>query len=92
LTLATLFSKGFDYAGFLTGRIRQKIQAEPEKYFGLGDVSGFQGLKCDHPYFYLTPDALVIYFPLYDIAPYSSGIPEFRILWADMEKGLKVRP
>ena len=27
--------------------------------------------------FYLTPDYVVIYFQQYDIAPYSTGIPEF---------------
>lgn len=29
--------------------------------------------------FYMTPDSLVIYFQQYDIAPYSSGIPQFFI-------------
>ncbi len=29
--------------------------------------------------FYLTPEGIVIYYQQYDIAPYSSGIPEFLI-------------
>ena len=29
--------------------------------------------------YYLTPKGIVIYFQQYDIAPYSSGLPEFLI-------------
>jgi hypothetical protein len=38
--------------------------------------------------FYLTPDALVIYFGQYDIAPYSSGIPEFHIPYKKVNAAL----
>ena len=31
--------------------------------------------------YYLTPRGIVIYFGQYDIAPYSSGIPEFLIIY-----------
>lgn len=27
----------------------------------------------------MTPDGIVIYFQQYDIAPYSSGLPEFEL-------------
>ena len=40
-------------------------------------------------HFFLEPDNLVIYFPLYEIAPYSSGIPQFRIPYTLLRDYLK---
>ena len=37
----------------------------------------------------LEPNNLVIYFPLYEIAPYSSGIPQFRIPYTLLREYLK---
>lgn len=56
--------------------IHAKIVAEPEIYFitefGSDDFNTDQG-------FYLQADGAVIYFSLYEIAPYASGIQEFFI-------------
>ena len=41
-------------------------------------VYDFKGLK-DEQKFYIEDDDLVIYFDLYDIAPYALGIPKFKI-------------
>ena len=40
-------------------------------------------------HFFLEPNNLVIYFPLYEIAPYSSGIPQFRIPYTLLREYLK---
>lgn len=38
--------------------------------------------------FFVTPEGIVIYFQQYDIAPYSTGIPEFLLLF-EMEDSVK---
>jgi hypothetical protein len=41
-------------------------------------------------HFYMTDDALVIFFDLYEIAPYASGIPTFEIPYDDLTDFLKL--
>ena len=44
----------------------------------INDIYEFYGIK-DNQKFYLEDKRIVIYFDLYDIAPYAAGIPEFPI-------------
>ncbi len=57
--------------------IERQIAQNPDVYFSEGDMK-FRTIIEDQP-FYVTDGAVVVYFPLYEIAPYSTGIPEFRI-------------
>ena len=45
----------------------------------LNDESGFKSTANQQSYYYIKENKLVIYFSLYEIAPYASGIPEFEI-------------
>ena len=56
--------------------IRSKIEKESDLYFQ--DDYGFQSLDEEQCY-YLEDGKLVVYFQPYAIAPYSTGMPEFRI-------------
>ncbi|MFP4020839.1 MAG: DUF3298 and DUF4163 domain-containing protein [Halanaerobium sp.] len=56
--------------------IKSKIENEPDLYFQ--DDYGFQSLDEEQCY-YLENGELVVYFQPYAIAPYSTGMPEFRI-------------
>lgn len=56
--------------------IKTKINNNPDNYFQA--EYGFQNLAEDQHY-YLTENELVIYFQPYAIAPYSTGMPEFKI-------------
>lgn len=56
--------------------IKTEIKKEPDIYFQ-GDY-GFQSLDQDQCY-YLEDGELVVYFQPYAVAPYSTGMPEFRI-------------
>ena len=56
--------------------IKSEIKKEAELYFE--DDYGFQSLEADQCY-YLENGKLVVYFQPYAIAPYSTGMPEFRI-------------
>ena len=50
------------------------MNESPENYF----IDVFKGIG-DNVQYYLTKDDIVIFFQLYEIAPYSAGIPEFKI-------------
>lgn len=57
--------------------INEQISKNSENYF---EDSCMLVLETFNPEsFYLTPTAIVIFFQQYDIAPYSSGIPTFKI-------------
>lgn len=86
LTLEDLFKPGTDYKGIINAEIRKQIQANPGKYFS--GQNGFQGIKDDQSYF-LSGNALVIYFQEYEIAPYAAGCPEFKIPFTLFGNGLK---
>ncbi len=78
LTLKDLFPEGSNYREEINQFIEKQINAHPENYFTDPEMGGFTGIAEDQS-FYLEDDYLVIYFGLYEIAPYASGIPEFRI-------------
>lgn len=59
-------------------QINQQIETNKENYF-----EDYCSLVLDtfHPEsYYITSSNLVIYFQQYDIAPYSSGIPQFQLI------------
>ncbi|MDR2090141.1 MAG: RsiV family protein [Clostridiales bacterium] len=81
LMLGDFFKTPKERAGIITEIIRQARQnaaKNPAFYF-----DGYENLikeKFDPKNFYLSGEnAVTIYYPPYDIAPYSSGIPEFSI-------------
>jgi hypothetical protein len=76
LTLKDLFVKGYDYKDIINREIRAEINKNPQNYFDSGSV--FKGIS-ENQNFYIEDDNLVIYYQLYDIAPYVFGIPEFKI-------------
>jgi hypothetical protein len=56
--------------------IKSEMEKDPDLYFQ--DDYGFQNLEADQCY-YLEDGELVVYFQPYAVAPYSTGMPEFRI-------------
>lgn len=62
------------YKKVIDNFIIDQINKNPENYF----KDEFKGIKEDSQ-FYLTKDSIVVFFQLYEIAPYSSGITEFKI-------------
>jgi len=56
--------------------IKSEIKKEPDLFFQ--EDYGFQSLN-ENQCYYLEAGELVVYFQPYAIAPYSSGMPEFRI-------------
>lgn len=79
--LRDLFPPGFDYTAYITDQIAsqaaEQVRMGTNQYFD--DVNNLIKQNFNEESFYLTPGGIVIYFQQYDIAPYSSGFPEFLI-------------
>jgi len=86
LALKDLFRDNYDYKTTIDKEVRQQISADPDKYF-TGDM-GFKGIG-DVQNYYLGDGFLVIYFSQYEIAPYVTGIPEFRIPFSQFQDGIR---
>lgn len=76
LELKDLFSEGFNYKDMINKEISGQIQNNKENYFDNGE--SFKGIS-DNQGFYIEGNNLIIYYQLYEIAPYVFGIPEFKI-------------
>lgn len=81
ISLKDLFPGNPRYAEQIKREIKRQIaaqlQSDPGIYFENYDELVEQTFNEEH--FFLTNGSLVIYFQQYDIAPYSSGLPEFQI-------------
>ncbi|WP_160688681.1 DUF3298 and DUF4163 domain-containing protein [Clostridium sp. C2-6-12] len=76
LTLKELFNDGYSYRDVINKSVREEIDKNPDNYFNSGRE--FKGIS-ENQSFYVEGDKLVIYYQLYEIAPYVFGIPEFKI-------------
>ena len=81
LELSDLFVEGYDYNAV----ILETIKAEAKKRQESGEVEYFDDYMelideyYDEKNFYLKDEGIVIFYPLYSIAPYYVGIQEFLI-------------
>lgn len=72
--LADIFDPDFDWLKYVTDFITKEIEANKQDYFD----DPLPTMKYDQEY-YVTEENLVIYYQLYEIAPYATGFPEFEI-------------
>lgn len=75
--LCDLFPGHRDCEQMILRQIITRIARDPSSYFDHYRELVVQNF--DPKRFYLTRDAVMVYFGLYEIAPYSSGIPVFAI-------------
>ncbi|GGE80215.1 DUF3298 and DUF4163 domain-containing protein [Priestia taiwanensis] len=86
LTLEDLFHNGASCKTFITNEITKQIQENPSIYF----PNAVQTVQQKNTFsFYLTEEGIVVFFPLYEIAPYSSGIRTFLIPYATCKPYVK---
>ena len=78
LTLSDLFKEDIDYKNVINEEIRMQIEELIKSDEQNKGVYEFKSIG-DKQKFYIQDDNLVVYFDLYDIAPYAAGIPEFMI-------------
>ncbi|MCX7923003.1 MAG: WG repeat-containing protein [Clostridia bacterium] len=79
--LKDLFKKDSNYVKVLSDIIRKQIEAQGED--SPVWMESYKGIKADQP-FYITKDALNIYFYPYEIASFAAGFPTFRIPFNDI--------
>ena len=71
-----LFPSDSGYQEIVAEEITRQIQQRPDDFFQ--DNLAPQRLGADQDY-YLTDKGIVVFFPVYELAPYVIGIPEFFI-------------
>ena len=76
MQLKDIFKDNYNYKDIINKEISRQISKDPDRYFTGKD--GFNGIG-DNQNFYIKNNKVVIYFGLYEIAPYASGISEFII-------------
>ncbi len=81
--LRDLFKPNSNYVKVLSDIIGQQIKNDPQYSYVFPD--SYTGIKPDQP-FYVTKDALMIYFTPYEIAPYAAGFPTFRIPYGQINE------
>lgn len=85
LALGDLFKAGYDYKTIINNEIKSAIAKEPEQYF----VNEFNSIRDDQE-FYITDRGIIVYFQVYEIAPFAAGNPEFLIPFSLIKEGLKL--
>ena len=79
--LEDLFKDGSNYVEVLSGIVEEQIKEHGEE-MGVWQDS-YKGIKPDQ-LFYLTADALMLYFIPYEIAPYAAGFPTFSVPFTEI--------
>lgn len=74
--LQDLFKPGSDYVKSLSAIVAKQIKEDPQYDYVFPDM--YKGIQPDQP-FYVSENALHLYFNPYDIAPYVAGFPTFTI-------------
>lgn len=72
-----LFEPCVDYKNIIISEVSRRIEMNPQNYFddALETVKKFT----DEQPFYIKKRGIVVYYGLYEIAPYAAGIQEFFI-------------
>ena len=78
LNLSDLFKYKVNYKEVINNEIRKQIEDMAKKDKENAGVYQFTTIS-DNQKFYIQDDNIVIFFDLYEIAPYAAGIPEFKI-------------
>ncbi len=79
--LKDLFKADSDYVKVLSDIIENQIKTNEAYSYVWFDQ--YKGIRKDQP-FYVSEDALYIYFYPYEIAPYAAGFPTFKIPYKDI--------
>ncbi|WP_339272214.1 WG repeat-containing protein [Paenibacillus sp. FSL W8-0426] len=81
--LKDLFKPDSDYVKVLSDIVGEQIKNDPQYSYVFPDT--YKGIRPDQPFF-VTADALHVYFAPYEIAPYAAGFPTFTIPFAQIRE------
>jgi hypothetical protein len=88
MTLEDFYPPGTSYTTYLFHSIEQDIEerlkTEPGSYFDNYAELVRNTFRPEN--FFLTPEGITLYFQQYDIAPYSTGLPEFLIPFSNQKQ------
>ncbi|MEG0855389.1 MAG: DUF3298 and DUF4163 domain-containing protein [Terrisporobacter sp.] len=87
INLKDLFKNDADYKNILNGEIKNQVD-KLEKEQSAEGIYDFKSIN-DNQKFYIQNDNIVIYFDLYEIAPYAAGVPEFTINIKKIKNNIK---
>ncbi len=79
--LENLFKDGSNYVKVLSDILEKQIKEHGEEMGVWAD--SYKGIKPDQPFF-LSGDALMLYFEPYEIAPYAAGFPTFTVPFTEI--------
>jgi len=82
ILLGDILKEKKDDVDIINQEIKRQMELNPQQYFS--EWSVFQSISEEQP-FYLIEDGIVVYFGLYEIAPYASGIRYFKIPYSLFE-------
>lgn len=88
IKLKDMFKVDVDYKTIVNDYIKIEIEKNKDIYFAGED--GFESIS-DNQDFYIDKDGIVVYFGIYEIAPYYVGIPKFKITWSELGKYLNYK-
>lgn len=77
LSLRDIFNSDLNYKKIINTEIKRQMRLNSDLYFD-DSMEQWESIREDQG-FYIEDDQVVIYFGLYEIAPYVHGIPEFNI-------------
>ena len=77
LFIKDFFEPGENYEEIVLQEIHRQMEEDKDKYYP-DAIEKLNSIPAKQP-FYIEEGYIVIYFDQYEIAPYASGIPEFRI-------------
>lgn len=79
--LKDFFKKDANYVKILSDMVGEQIKAQGKD--SAVWLDSYRGIKTDQPFF-MTGDALNLYFYPYEIAPFAAGFPTFKIPFKDI--------
>lgn len=82
------FSKDEDYRNIIINNIDKQMKNDPDKYFPDANTN-VRKISQDQD-FYIEDGNIVVYYQLYEIAPYCCGMPEFKIPFSQFKKGFNL--
>lgn len=85
ITLKNIFKDGYDYKKVIDEMIMKQINKDKDNYF----PEDFKGIQ-ENQAFFINEEGLVVYFQLYEIAPYVTGFPEFKVPFDDIKNSMKL--
>ncbi|GBF34796.1 hypothetical protein DCCM_3916 [Desulfocucumis palustris] len=86
LQIGDFFKPDENYRMLVTQEIKKQIEANRDMYFP-DALDTLKPIEQDQPFYIGGDDHIVVYYGLYEIAPFAAGMPEFKIPAAHPQAG-----